>query len=728
MFSLNLTIKPHRHLLCSISCILWLFLILCAFTHLVTSKGCPVYGDRSETFSPGQLTVVKRCNLSSPSLEHHNFRLTDGRVVLCSSSVSTLLDHEAHIPTAGHYNNTETYESGFLGVFPKPRVEIKPLLLDWGQKNAYYPSLEFLMVKNIDTDSVLTIFDPYSSNSQFYPCNFTGISLGPGENASICFVYLPTELGRSSGRLVLQTSCGGFLIRATGFGLKSPYSIKPLRTGLDAIKTLSLFNPFNETLSVKEVSYWISVSGNNSQSSKTICTIQSLLDLENAENCLPEIEIRPRIWEIGPRNMEPIMELDVSDYFEGKIVGAFCLQLTKLSEKKIETVIVPLEAGLNQNWGSDDKGLILVSEALVPFKKVDTREAEELVSLVLLDGSKSNPLHSLKFDLNFPFFCSRLMMKEVYAKNTGDFPLEVKRVSVSGSGCGLDGFIIRNNCEGFLLPPGECVLLEISYQSDFSSDTIKRDLELALARGVLVIIPMEASLPIYCKKLIYWTLMKKAMVVLSFLLVFLMYPRVTSNPPKTPDGSGSRNITVGINKEKKRRRRKKKSSCMGLLEVSSSQSENSTPSSPLSPVEVIKLNEQRDKNVSSKEKPNVRKFAGRPILLPSATFPSSSRATTETTTSAPCSPFLASLSPIAPHARAPGTRLRHRVNGGEHGEKMGAEDNLLTYDIWGDHLFGVSSSKQGEKVSVVNNSESFFVRDPQTLMASSSVSPCLKGK
>ncbi|GFP99829.1 hypothetical protein PHJA_002127000 [Phtheirospermum japonicum] len=545
------------------------------------------------------------------------------------------------------------------------------------------------------------------------------------------FFTRPIDRGRSSGRLVLQTSFGGFLIRATGFGLESPYSIKPLLTGLDVIKSLSLFNPFNEALSVKEVSYLISVSsGNISHSSKAICTIQSLLDLENAENCPPKIEIRPHIWEVGPRKTEPVMELDVPDNFEGKIVGVFCVQLTRPSEKKIETIIVPLEADLNQYSSSDDKGPVLVSsEALaLPFKEADTRKADELVSLVLFDGSKSNPVHSLEFDLNFPFFCSRLTIKEVHAKNTGNFPLEIKGVGVSGSGCGLDGFLVRNNCNGFLLPPGESVLLEISYQGDFSSDTIQRDLELALASGILVIIPMKASLPIYCKRSIFWMRMKKALVLLSLLLVYVLFPRLMSNPSKTTDGSNSRNITVGINKEKKRRRRKKKSSHMGLFEVSSSQSGNSTPPSPLSPAKVIKPNEQRDKSVSSDpvssdEKSNIRKFAGRPVLLPSATFPSCSRATI-VTTSAPCSPFLALSSPIAPHARAPGTRIRDQENGGEPGEKMGAEENLFTYDIWGDHLFGVSSSEPGEKVSVENNSESFFVRDPQTLMASS---PRLEG-
>ncbi|KAI3462763.1 hypothetical protein Pfo_019426 [Paulownia fortunei] len=1151
-------------------------------------------GVQSEGFSSGLMQV--RRNLSwSP--EHGIFRLLGGRVISCSSSrpddfhefpstdinikngqqtdvsscISTLFDHETHSSKSGE--NAETVKSGFLDGFSTPPVEIKPFLLDWGQKNMYYPSLAFLTVKNVDPDSVLSIYDPYSSNSQFYPCKFSEILLAPGEIASICFIFSPTKLGLSSAQLVLQTSLGGFLIQAKGFAIESPYLIKPL-SGLDVSssgrwrKNLSLFNPFNEALYVEEVTAWISISsGNISRSSKAICTIHSMedstkysmlsakewLDVESAEGCLPQIAIRPHNnWEVGPHKTETIMELDISDHSEGKIVGAFCLQLVRSSENKIETVMVPLEAELNPNSASDTGHISVSLEALVPcntsgsvvvaltvrndapyvlnvikvrkvgesaesfqvksieglllfprsvtqvailnyahldtlevnmncklllhmndtrssqieipcidvvsvcsghkldstvgyaqvfnnvdymngreksfgssmqppaeVKAVDTREADELVlknwksqatvsfmsvlddnevlfpmvqvgnhcsqwiavknpsqepivvqlilnsgevidncrtpdvhlqpssssilvgnksiaptrygfsiakdalteafihpygsasfgpiffqpsnrcewrssalirnnlsgvewlslrgfggslSLMLLEGS--DPVQSLEFKLNLPSLlnfsspeilhsmegkspsCSHPLIKEVYAKNMGDFPLEVIRVEVSGSECGLDGFLVRN-CKGFSLPPGGSVTLQISYQSDFSAVTIQRDLELALATGILVI-PMKASLPLYflnfCKRSIFWMRLKKAMVVilfaasLLFLLVCLLFPRVTAftfhgfksgknssavscavnslsmhlngkncgashapdqgqvnpsghqkqkdslmdNLPETRlissvlsnsspvensdtrDGSDSRNLRVSIGKEKGRRRRKKKSSGMGvpgLFEVSSSHSGNSTPSSPLSPAASITPkrpwpvspdmearnpfaqapDQRRDKRecsepsskvnllgnevssrcvnnnwcFSAQEKSSVtRKFAGRAVLLPSATFPSTGRANPPWTCH---SPFLASTSTIAPYARAPGTKLLNLKNG-ELGQKMGVEEKF-TYDIWGDHLFGLPLTYQSEQASsmspcaIENNSESFFVRDPQTLMTNSLLKP-----
>ncbi|KAH6761759.1 hypothetical protein C2S52_019192 [Perilla frutescens var. hirtella] len=1180
------------------------------------SEAIEAYEVQSEGFPSG--LKQERSNLSWPT-KHSIFRTFAGRVILCSanqtddfhgsssidstnngkkvnvsSCMSTLFDHGTHRSKSGE--NAETVNSGILDGVSRPPVEIKPFLLDWGQKHLYYPSIAFLTVKNVHSDSVLTIHHPYSSNSQFYPCNFSEILLAPGQMESICFTFFPRKLGLSSAQIVLQTSFGGFVIQAKGFAVDSPYFIKPL-DGFNISssgrwrKNLSLFNPFNEALYVEEITAWISISsGNTSRLSKAICSVRSMedsgeegmlsakewLNVGSDEGCLPEIAIRPhRNWEVTSQRTEAIMELDISDHFEGKIVGAFCLQLVRSSVNEIETVVVPLEAELRLSSDFDTDYISVSLEALVPpdtslpvvalslrndgpyvlsvvkvreigdsslnfhvkfveglvlfprsvtqvaiisylgiqevgmnckllvqindtrssqieiscmdviggfaghkldstirysqeinnvnyikgressfdrnthpptdVKAVDRREADELVlknwksqarasfmsvldndevlfpmvevgdhysewiavknpsnrpilvqfilnsgeiidncrtsemhlqpssssiltgnksiaptkygfsiakdgltealihpygsasfgpilfqpsvrcewrssalirnnlsgvewlslrgfggsiSLVLLEGSDS--VRSLDFKMNFPSqlnfsspetlhsiegkkpLCSHPLIKEVYAKNMGDFPLEVLRIEVSGSDCDLDGFFVHN-CKGFTLPPGEAVMLQISYQSDFSTATIQRDLELSLATGMLVI-PMRASLPMlllnFCKRSTFWMRLKKVMVLiffaasLLFFLVLLLFTRSTAFtyhdfksgknssavsgavnylsmrlkrrtsavvPPKMngfersivgeetlllgssggcPDGcasrkghvdaskhqkhknssiddlpetgvtsselsnfspvensnmqaeSDSRILSVRIGKEKGRRRRKKKTSGMrvpGLFEVSSSQSSNSTPTSPLSPsssltpkrswlvppdmeqpVEVrnpfseasdqqhvkrecseppkinLLKNEGFPKHASNwcysaEERPNLsRKLAGRAVLLPSATFPSARRTTPPWTCH---SPFLASTSTISPQARAPGTKL-HNQKISEPGATMDVEEKF-TYDIWGDHIFRLPVAYQSNQVSNVpfrpleNNSESFFVRDPQTLMTNS---------
>ncbi|KAJ6736659.1 TRANSMEMBRANE PROTEIN 131-like protein [Salix viminalis] len=129
-------------------------------------------------------------------------------------------------------------------------------------------------------------------------------------------------------------------------------------------------------------------------------------------------------------------------------------------------------------------------------------------------------VQSIEFNINLPtplnistpdmlfnmeetaYACSVPSSKEMYAKNMGDLPLEVKRIEVSGSECGLDGFM-AHTCKGFSLEPGDSTKLLISYQSDFSAAMVHGDLELGLTSGILVI-PMKACLPLYmfnlCKK------------------------------------------------------------------------------------------------------------------------------------------------------------------------------------------------------------------------------------
>lgn len=527
-------------------------------------------------------------------------------------------------------------------------------------------------------------------------------------------------------------------------------------------------------------------------------------------------------------------------------------------------------------------------------------------SLVLLEGSE--PVQSLEFNLNLPnafnnstldspfdvedgtCSCSQLLSKELYAKNTGDLPVKVRKIEISGTECGLDGFRVHD-CKGFALEPGESTKLLISYQTDFSAAMLQRDLELALTTGILVI-PMRATLPSYmlnlCKRSVFWMRVKKLsldlliVVVLISVVLLRIFPQVmalTSNDylfkpeessiatlrrvgkssvhrnqksskvslshemdgllrsVRETDGlmsgssgrdpvhdlqleqrmasqydkinmedkkltnglldiqkerplpssllsksvvaessdfleaSQSRKLSVRVGNDKGRRRRKRKGAgagVTGLFEVSSSQSGNSTPSSPLSPVnsftpkrvwslspEVDQSNESRNPftleahqhfekdqviecvakaNISSNEDsatywdnncifPNqerrtgFRKAAIKPVLQPSATFPSAVRPCTS------ASHFLASSSAVSLHSRAPGSNLYDQKTT-QVREKLGTEDKFR-YDIWGDHFSGIHLMNTSKEVSAMktsatkSDSDSFFVRGPQTLLKKS---------
>ncbi|KAL3833357.1 hypothetical protein ACJIZ3_008093 [Penstemon smallii] len=321
-----------------------------------------------------------------------------------SQCVSPILDKKIQSSKSGQYN--ETVKSGFLDGLSAPSVEIRPSLLDWGQKNMYNPSLAFFTVKNVDSDGALSVYDPYSSNSQFYPCNISEIVLAPGEVASICFVFFPTQLGVSSAQLVLQTSFGGFLIQAKGVAIDSPYLIKPL-SGLDVSSNgrwrnnLSLFNPFDDTLYVEEVTAWISTSsGNTSRSYRAMCSVQSMEDFGNYAEWLDldrgEVFMRPhKAWEIGPQKTENIIEIDVSSNFEGNVNGAFCLHLSRPASNEIDTVIIPLEADLNPSLAPEEGSVSVFLEALVPY------------------GSSESTVVALSVRNDSPFVVSIMKISEV---------------------------------------------------------------------------------------------------------------------------------------------------------------------------------------------------------------------------------------------------------------------------------------------------------------------------
>lgn len=339
------------------------------------------------------------------SSDYGTFGLLNGKTVSCSlnfkerihelSSIQTDCGDQSDFSscrgtslnqhsTNGRLNmKSEMSKPGSFDTSSSPNVEISPPVLDWGHKNLFFPSVAFLTVVNACNDSILHVYEPFSTNAQFYPCNFSEILLEPREVASICFVFLPRWLGLSESQLILQTSSGGFLVSAKGFGVESPYKIQALMD-LDVpssgrlSKNLSLFNPFDETLQVKEVTAWVSVSlGNTTYQTEANCGVGHFLNSDETNLLSVKdwlvvdsgqvgsllMAMRPHTnWGIGSRSSESILEIDFSLGLEGKILGAFCLQLIRSSQNISDTVIVPLEVDLDRRAAYGDlSGPVLVS-------------------------------------------------------------------------------------------------------------------------------------------------------------------------------------------------------------------------------------------------------------------------------------------------------------------------------------------------------------------------------
>lgn len=179
------------------------------------------------------------------------------------------------------------------------------------------------------------------------------------------------------------------------------------------------------------------------------------------------------------------------------------------------------------------------------------------------------------------------------------------------------------------------------------------------------------------------------------------------------DRSGS--LTIQAMERSRRRRRR---AAGARRDVSGSQSGNSSPSSPLSPEDsatgstfaaAADPGSREEASESPPEKPCLR-----PVLLPSATFPGAGRRGDGGAASAAGGSTLMALD-----ARAPGSRLRTEKTTAAGEGSAGGEE--FVYDIWGNHfchrLIGRTTATAADLPDGGGgDSQSFFVRDPETLM------------
>jgi len=291
-----------------------------------------------------------------------------------------------------------------------PPVNISPSRLDWGQNYLYHPSIASLTLKNTCHETVLKVYVPFSTDTQFYPFNFSEVVLGPGEVTSVSFVFLPKWLGSSSAELVVQTSFGGFLVEAKGFAVDSPYRLIPL-VGLDISsggwlsRKLSLWNPFNETIHLQEITTWVSLfQGSSPFLAEAICRKHNPQDSnEHSLSNTTKIQgvesgqfdsvltaIRPLSnWVIGPRRTKSILEMSFSRDAEGQVLGAICIQLHRPLDGEKDTLVIPFEAEFHMPTAWKGTGGLL-SVFMEPVGRCDTNETTISVFV------RNSALHLLK--------------------------------------------------------------------------------------------------------------------------------------------------------------------------------------------------------------------------------------------------------------------------------------------------------------------------------------------
>ncbi|CAG7902246.1 unnamed protein product, partial [Brassica rapa] len=306
-------------------------------------------------------------------------------------------------------------------------------------------------------------------------------------------------------------------------------------------------------------------------------------------------------------------------------------------------------------------------------------------------------------------------------------------ISVSGN-----GLMEQKRCEGLSLEPGEESIKFLFFYRT----------ELSCASGVAVFaVPMKSTAPVlmlslYKKPVSWWLRAKKLLIALLIAVALLILifcfndhfveernniavskaekpstitislemdtllrsisketlqgsNEVVSENSVTPVASVSScqveetsELTVKTAKDKKRRRNKKKKKKGAVSElttdVSSSQSGNSTPRSPLSPDPPgVVVTQAATKPATPK-----------PALSHSATFPVSGTK----------SMVIIQGSSLAPNARAPGAKSRSEVK---------EEEEYRYYDIWGDHLTGLHLMDRFKEVREGSSSSCFGEEDDE---------------
>ncbi|XP_057529655.1 uncharacterized protein LOC130808201 [Amaranthus tricolor] len=311
-----------------------------------------------------------------------------------------------------------------------PCLDIRPGKLNWELNYLYHSSVASLRLEYTCNESVLMVYDLFSTDSQFYPLNFGEIVLDPGEVTTLFIAYLPNRLGLSSAQLVLQTSVGGFLIEAKGFSVESPHRLSPL-LGLDSAsdgwlsRDLSLSNPYDEVIVLEEVSALISIFASSvSLAIESICRKQKPNDsnkhgFSNVDRKLSEImnvAVRPLgSWLISPQKTQKIFEMTFSPDSNDKVNGKICMELFRESDGKKDILVIPFEAEHNKSaiWKGTTSRLSVYLDTVGSCEARETtisvsirNRASDLVKIVkideITDGEKLLQIKYLEGLLLFP--------------------------------------------------------------------------------------------------------------------------------------------------------------------------------------------------------------------------------------------------------------------------------------------------------------------------------------
>ncbi|KAL2608461.1 hypothetical protein R1flu_027034 [Riccia fluitans] len=268
-----------------------------------------------------------------------------------------------------------------------PHVNIIPPFLEWGSQPMFAPSVVSLTVVNTCNSTGLKVFQPFSTDAQFYTHGFEEKEVGPGGELSIPVVFLPRTLGVAEAMLIVQTSAGGFLVQAQGRGISSPYKVQAFQglrvaSGESLQQTISLHNPYNEALRVGGIYAWPAEGDdgrpcekNSVSSGISHCIYETemggaqLLTGEkrslkglNGGAAVIQMSSHGQL-EIGPHSRISIADFEFSALKADRYSGSLHISLSRDSPDSADVLVLPLDVQVG-DLGVDTSPVVPVPDVL----------------------------------------------------------------------------------------------------------------------------------------------------------------------------------------------------------------------------------------------------------------------------------------------------------------------------------------------------------------------------
>lgn len=271
-------------------------------------------------------------------------------------------------------------QGGRVGPSTVPAVvRFSPKALDFGEQQLCVAAVQSVAVEYpYDEESArenqAPVFEIYSvsvTDDQFHTPLFKPLSLQPGDSSSVQVIVLPRKVGEVAAALVLETSDGTISYGMSANGVENKFKLvpllaQPIPVGMHYHPKISLYNPYKETLQVKEV-FTTDSFLHLSLPNATDATASSLPQETTTEDSPtdPMVDAAGTIWRVPPQSASDIIQLSFQSHSPGKYHGYVHIKTTK-GDSVVPVDISVLRGGLVPEPQSFDIAPVVLPAANTP--------------------------------------------------------------------------------------------------------------------------------------------------------------------------------------------------------------------------------------------------------------------------------------------------------------------------------------------------------------------------